>query len=83
MFCNQINKIIGKDVNNLFAIRKLQLRNSVIFYNGTKGMNCNKKKTSWPAGDVILSQLLNVSKNLIVLRFRNKNTNFFVHLFFF
>lgn len=66
MFCNQVNEIIGKDVNNLFGIQGLQLKDSAISYAGVKGVNCNRYGGNWPAGKVVLDRLLNVGHFMIV-----------------
>lgn len=60
MFCNQVNEIIGKDVNNLFGVQGLKLKDSTISYAGVKGIDCNRYGDTWPAGKVVLNRLLSV-----------------------
>jgi hypothetical protein len=67
MFCNQVNDIIGKDVNNLFGVKGLELKNSAIFYDGQKGINCNHHGSNWPVGKIILNKLLSVGHIFIIL----------------
>ena len=64
MFSRQINQLIGKNINKLFGIEGVSLKNSSIFINSKKGVECrfdNSTQEPWPLGDVIMNNLIDVS----------------------
>ncbi|CAF0748574.1 unnamed protein product [Brachionus calyciflorus] len=62
MFSNQIHQLVGKDINRLFGIEGVSLRNTEIFVNSKKGINCsfNSNDETWPLGDLITSNIINM-----------------------
>jgi hypothetical protein len=64
MFSRQINQLIGKNINKLFGIEGVSLKNSSIFINAKKGIECrfdNSTHETWPLGDIIMNNLIDVS----------------------
>lgn len=69
-----MNEVVGKNVNELFGIRGLELRNSEVYYNRKKGVSCNEKsQVNWPVGSLILENILSVSKIALELSLGRKD----------
>jgi len=69
----QIGHLIGKNKNKLFGINGISLRNSEIFINSTKGINCtfnDSLREVWPLGKTVLRNLIHVIFVLVL----KKNT---------
>lgn len=64
MFSHQIHQIVGKDINRLFGVEGVRLRNTEIFVNGNKGINCSMESEHnvWKLGYLIASNIINVIK---------------------
>lgn len=62
MFSHQIHQLVGKDINQLFGIKGVSLRNTEIYVNSKKGINCSLELTedTWPIGKLIISNIINV-----------------------
>jgi hypothetical protein len=64
IFSKQINQLIGKDTKKLFGMDGVSLKNTEIYINNKKGMNCsldNSTIEAWPLGDIVKENILNVS----------------------
>lgn len=62
MFSHQIHQMVGKNINRLFGIDGVSLRNTEIFVDGKKGINCSTEsvENTWKLGNMIASSILNV-----------------------
>lgn len=68
-FNKHIHQLIGKDMNRLFGLNNVILKNSEIYVNNTRGLDCapNSDMAKWPLGKIVIQNLKNVKKNLIIL----------------
>lgn len=78
-FNKHIHQLIGKDMNRLFGLNNVVLKNSEIYVNNTRGLECapNSDMAKWPLGKIVIQNLKNVKK-----KFTNSNFSF-SHRFFF
>ncbi len=65
LFCEQMNQIVGTEVNKLFGIAGVSLKKSEVFVNFTKGISCigdgsTNYTKAWPIGRIILDNIINV-----------------------
>jgi hypothetical protein len=66
VFSKQINQLIGKDTKKLFGMEGVSLKSNEIYVNDRKGINCsldNSTLETWPLGDIIKENILNVSNH--------------------
>ncbi len=66
LFCEQVNQIVGTDINRLFGLEGVSLKKSEIYVNFRKGISCNSEHSTnysetWPLGKLILNSILNVN----------------------
>ena len=64
LFSKQINGKLGKDVKRLFNIEEVHLNKTEIYIKSQKGIECSYEKNitePWPLGNLVLSNILNVS----------------------
>lgn len=65
LFCEQMNQIVGTDMNRLFGLEGVSLKKSEIFFDNRKGVSCNSDNSAnysqvWPVGRHILNNILQV-----------------------
>lgn len=65
LFCEQMNQVVGIDMNRLFGLEGVSLKKSEIYVNSKKGISCNNEHSTnysqiWPLGKFILNNILNV-----------------------
>ncbi len=68
MFCEKMSPLVGIDMNNLFGITNVKLKNAEIYVGSTKGVSCNNENLDysnlWPIGRLVINSLLNVNIKL-------------------
>lgn len=57
----QINSLIGQDLNKLFGMNDVSLKNSEIYIGAQKGISCSDEVDAWPLGNLARENLINVS----------------------
>ncbi len=65
LFNDRINHLEGKKMNKLFNIDNVTVKNSEIYIGSKKGIKCSLESSpsqTWPLGDFIVNNLINVSR---------------------
>lgn len=65
LFIQQMRKSIGQDKNKLFGISGVSLKDSEIFVNSQKGIDCFSNLT-WPLRNLVFHSVVNVIINYVI-----------------